>query len=583
MSDDLPPGFVLDAPSGGDLPPGFVLDKPASQSRGGAMAPNPPPQPGFINKALTGAYDVGKFYVDALKNAPADAVDVGKSVVNAFAHPVDTAKALGSVTAGLEAPQTVQQVTLPNGQTVYQPQPVPETDEQKATRVAPANALAAHYKEAYGSIPQAVETFRNKPVSSAIDLATIATPGGALAKIPGTVGKIGEVVANVGRAVDPISSIGMGVKGIGNAAEKVAANALGGMTGATARDVRAAGRAGLQEGGNDAFWGQFTGKADKAEPVEMAQSGLAQKVAEKNAEYRSGMHDISQDRTVLPPDDWDKIDKAVESVKEKGRFEGAVVKGSATEITGKIEQLVNDWKTLNPESPIFKDVPPDKLNAFTFHTPEGIDALKRAIGDIYADTQPGTTQRVAAGEAYNAVKKAITDINPKYAEVMGDYSDALHETKDIRKTLSLGEKASTDTALGKLQSTSRQTAQTRGRVQMVDELAKYEPNLPYALAGQNMNALAPKGLVAKLNASGGAGALGTIAALMHNPAIAAAIIPTMIASSPKVVGGLAYGGGRAAGMAGRGANAIHLNADTIRALEQLGYQSDSPRRNALVR
>lgn len=559
-------------PSSGTAPQGSSI---------ATMAPNPQPQPGLVNQILGGIHNVAKFYADAYRNAPGDLVDVAKSTYNAFAHPVDTAQALGKVAAGLEAPLQMVKVIMPNGQTEYQPQPVPETDEQKAARIAPANALGEHYSQAYGSIPQALNTFRTKPISAAMDLSTIAMPaGGALARAPGVAGKVGGIVQEAGRMVDPLTTIGEATRGVGNVAENVGSHVLGGMTGMTARDVRASGRAGLQPGGSDAFWSQYTGKGDKAVPVELAESGLNQKIAEKNAEYRSGMHDVSQDRTILLPEDWNRIDSAVAGANEKGRFKGAVVDKGTVAMNAEIKQLVDDWKTLNPDSPMFKDVPLSELTAANFHTPEGIDALKRAVGAVRNSTAPNTVERVAANQAYNAVRKEIIAINPAYAKVMGKYSDMADEVAEIRKGLSLGEKASADTALGKLQSASRQTAQTRGRAQMVDELAKYEPDLPFALAGQNANALAPRGLVAKLASTGEMGAAGMAAAVLHNPAVLATLIPAMMASSPRLVGGAAYGGGRVVGGMKRGAEAIHLNPDTIRMLEQMGYQSGN---NALAR
>ncbi len=536
---------------------------------------NPSPQqPGFLNRIASGIDKASQYASDTISNIPSNALEVGKGFVGALSDPVGTAKAVGSLGAGLAS-----KLGQPAG-------PMSEAEAKRVAPVeAPLNAFVAAKQAEYKDFPTALETLKTKPVSTALDFSTLAAPvGGSLRGMPGTLGKIGEAVQTAGRAVDPISNVGRAIKGVGNVVEPVASNVLGGMTGMTARDVRASGRAGLPEGGNDAFWGQYTGKADKTVPVDLAESAFGKKIAEKNAEYRSGMHDISQDRAVLKPDEWASIDEALAKANNVGKFKGAVIEGEATGINNRIQTLVNDWKTLNPESPIFKEVPKGELTPENFHTPEGLDALKRAIGDVRNSTDRGTPARVAADRAYNAVRKEIVNINPKYGEVMGKYSDAMDEVGEIRKALSIGGNASADTALGKLQSTSRQTAQTRGRVQMVDELAKLEPDLPYALAGQNANALAPRGLTARLGFGTGASTAATVAALVHNPALAAAIIPAAIASMPKVVGGAAYGGGRVAGIAGRAADKIHLNPDTIRALEQLGYQSDQTRQNnALAR
>ena len=76
---------------------------------------------------------------------------------------------------------------------------------------------------------------------------------------------------------------------------------------------------------------------------------------------------------------------------------------------------------------------------------------------------------------------------------MGDYSKASEGINEAVKTFSLKERGSADTAIRKLQSTTRNHVQANygQRTRVMDELAGYEPGLPYAVAGQAMNALAP--------------------------------------------------------------------------------------------
>jgi hypothetical protein len=177
-------------------------------------------------------------------------------------------------------------------------------------------------------------------------------------------------------------------------------------------------------------------------------------------------------------------------------------------------------------------------------TAEGLDALKQAIGDIRLDTKQGTTARAVADAVYNEVKGQIAKQVPEYAGMMRRYSDASDTINELRKTLSLNEKATADTQLRKLLSTTRNNVNTNygQRTRLIDELAKYEPDLPDALHGQALNSNLPRGL-ASLPIMG---AVSTAAATM-NP-LPLASIPFSI---PHVAGEVAYRGGQAQGALAR--------------------------------
>jgi hypothetical protein len=124
-----------------------------------------------------------------------------------------------------------------------------------------------------------------------------------------------------------------------------------------------------------------------------------------------------------------------------------------------------------------------------------------------------------------------------------------------------------------LLSATRNNVQTNygGRQKLIDMLAEQDSTLPYAIAGQAANSLAPRGVVAR----GGlmaAGVGGTVAA---NP-LAVLALP---AFSPRAVGESAYYFGKARGAGSRALDALHLDANTIRELERAGYQGG---RNALA-
>jgi hypothetical protein len=149
---------------------------------------------------------------------------------------------------------------------------------------------------------------------------------------------------------------------------------------------------------------------------------------------------------------------------------------------------------------------------------------------------------------------------------MEAYAKASEGLKEVTKTLSLGEKATGDTAGRKLLSATRNNAQTNygQRVSLIDQLAEHEPTLPYMIAGQGMNALAPRGLVGRggMMAAGGS-------AVMANPSN----VLLLPAFSPRVVGEAAYYAGKGAGMGQNALRLLRINEANVRRAGRGAYQS----------
>jgi hypothetical protein len=131
---------------------------------------------------------------------------------------------------------------------------------------------------------------------------------------------------------------------------------------------------------------------------------------------------------------------------------------------------------------------------------------------------------------------------------MGDYGKASESIGEVRRALSVNDKAATDTTLRKLQSTMRNNVNTNygQRTAMLDELAQHQPELPYALAGQSLNSAMPRGLA---NATAPLAAMGSYF-------VSPAALPMAAMGSPRLVGEAAYGAGRVAAGADAAAQAI---------------------------
>ena len=143
-----------------------------------------------------------------------------------------------------------------------------------------------------------------------------------------------------------------------------------------------------------------------------------------------------------------------------------------------MQQVVDEWRQLDPAQ---------------FHTPEGLDALKQKLGGIMEGIPfEEKTARLAAGKVYSATKASIEQQAPTYAKVMKDYAAASEQITEIERALSLGNRASQDTAMRKLQSLMRNNVQTNytGRTSLAKGLEQQGGvELMPSLAGQAMNSL----------------------------------------------------------------------------------------------
>jgi hypothetical protein len=295
-------------------------------------------------------------------------------------------------------------------------------------------------------------------------------------------------------------------------------------TGAGANSVSEAFRAG-QVGGDmgAAFKGAMRGEIPMAKVVEQAKGALAKMRAVRGEAYRSGMADLSKDATVL---DFAPIDEAVSKTNGVKNFKGVDIAPKTAGVRQEITDAIDHWKSLDPAE---------------YHTPEGMDALKQKIGDIRDSLKPHSPEETVANSAYNAVRDAIVKQAPEYARIMRGYSEASDTINALQKELSLNPKANPNTALRKLQSVMRDNVNTSW-----GDRAKYAgmlqdngaKTLLPQLAGQALSSPLPRGL-----AKYGDATAAILATLLHQPAA----LMSLPLASPRAVGEIAYGLGRASG------------------------------------
>lgn len=368
-----------------------------------------------------------------------------------------------------------------------------------------------------------------------------AISGGATAGVvdPSTAGTGAVIGGALPIGVKGAAMLGSGIK---KAAGGIASNTLGLTTGVGANSVKEAYKAG--KSGNQAFIDNMRGDASVDDIVTNAKSALSKMNAAKQAEYRSGMSAISNDKTVL---NFGGIDNALKSANNIASFKGKSTNTQASKAFDDIKSVIDEWKQLDPAE---------------YHTPEGLDALKQKIGGIQESIPfEQKTARNVAGKIYNAIKDEISSQAPTYSKTMKDYYTASNQISEIEKALSLGKKANIDTSVRKLQSLMRNNVNSNygNRLTLARELeTKGGADLLPSIAGQAMNSWTPRGIQ-----SGIVGGAGTYAAFT-NPWTLAGLPLT----SPRLVGETAYKLGSAAGGAGKLANPV-LGNQSLAELQKL--------------
>jgi hypothetical protein len=250
-----------------------------------------------------------------------------------------------------------------------------------------------------------------------------------------------------------------------------------------------------------------------------AKAALSEMKANKSADYVASKQGWAADTTRL---DFAPIEQSFKSLEDSLK-QGKKWKIGAPEQAKvkEVQTVINQWK----RTP-------------SLHTTVGLDALKQRIDAIYPDSpKQSQAQRVITG-ASKAVKDTIVKQAPDYATAMKDYETMSSTIRDIESALSLGNKASKDTALRKLQSLTRNNVQTNygGRLDMARQLEQVGgENIMPAVSGQALSSITPRGLTGQSGAS--LAALGAY----FNPSTLFALPIT----SPRLVGEGAFKAGQA--------------------------------------
>lgn len=474
-------------------------------AQAGAAAPTPP-QAGGQNAA-----------VQMVKNIPGSAARLAGGIAQSVLHPIDTASGLMDAAAGglrNLAPTKLRDLI---DSLDSDPQAA-----QRATRTA--DAIGGFYKDRYGGLQNLKNTVVTDPVGAAADLSTLFSGGAAL-----TGSKALQATA---RATNPLTPVFAAAKPVASAVGSGLAGAIGGLgTHTGGQSIKDAFKAGGS--GGTAFQANLRGNVPADDVLNAAKQAIGVMADKRGAEYAINKAGWAASTKTIP---FEPIAKgfydSVQTLKEKGH-----------------------WKVGSDELAPLKEAA-DVLDEFArdpkMHTPLGFDAMKQRIQSIYPESpRHAQAQRVITATT-NKIKDAIVRESPDYAQAMAEFAKSKALQTEIERALSLGNRAAADTAIRKLQSVTRNNANTNygNRVKLVQKLEDASgTDLMPALAGQSLSSWAPRGF-GKLAAAANVGA-GSV-----NPALLA-LLPLQ---SPRLMGEAAYYAGKGVRMMEPGLDPMYFQA-----------------------
>jgi hypothetical protein len=442
----------------------------------------------------------------AWENLPNSAYNFAAGIGNAVMHPIDTIDNLGQVAAG----------GIANGLSYI---PGMEYASQGPMQDK-ARAVGNFYADRYGSVEGLKNTLATDPVGAAADASTVLLGGeAAAARIPG-VAKAAPLLGAAGDAINPVSLPAKVARPLLKGAGEAAKPLLGVTTGTSAETIDTAYKAG-KAGGNrsTAFKDNLRGNVDQAAVVDEAKQALDRIAEQRSTAYKTDIKATQADAANIS---FKPIQDAYSKLIDSMYYEapsGKTIRQASDKTMAKIEELGNiliEWERS-----------PD------FHNAGGLDALKKRIDEAMPTiTEANRSDRAVAAvsELRNAVKDLIVQQSPQYAKTMKNYEESKAAQNEIERALSLKKNNAADTALRKLQSITRNNAQTNygSRAKALDVLKEAgAETLPDALAGQALSANFPRGL------TGGVMAGSALAAGQYlNPLFAL----SLAATSPRLIG-----------------------------------------------
>ena len=433
---------------------------------------------GVIASMMQTASATADLATTALTNLPGSAVSMLNDVGTTLTHPMDTAQGLGEMAFG------AAEKLIPGEQ---------QHEQQFDT-------LVEAFGQKYGSLEVLNTTIAEDPASVLLDMSALLTGGGmAMAKVPG-LASMGKTMAQLGEMVDPLrlaAKAGSKASDIGGG---TVSRVIGATTGEGQAAIEQAKRGTGLTSETSGFVKGMRGKTSGEDVLQDAQSALGEVKRQRGETYRARLEEIGKDARNI---DIRPIKQKLSELMSRKRYnitldaEGGLDFSRSTigrDAQGEITALIEDvskWGTREGDN-----------------TALGLDTLKRKLDDFY---HPSKNSRAFVTDLRNTVKDKIVEAVPEYATMTREYEQVTKMTNEMERALSLGDRASMDTAIRKLTSTTRDNFAFRHTLLKELEVASGR-DLAAEIAGLNMAKITPRSLTGKLAAgsTGGAAVTGTI-------------------------------------------------------------------------
>lgn len=422
------------------------------------------------------------------------------------------------------------------------------------------SGIKDYFVNRYGSYENLKKSVITDPVGVLLDISTVLSGGGtAAAKIGvagGRLAKAGEIAAKAGRYTDPLLGAAKVTGKLASGGAKIAAVGLGSTTGAGS-GVRQAAEAGFKGGEAAKAFKSNIGGGDPELVVEHAKQAVGHGFNALTKGYGDELSTIQHIAVPVAP--------------------------ATTAIRNKMADILTKYKGA-PPAPGLKALPRErfdpiigtmtkKVNSFLrtigkdsrYSTIGEFDNLRQDLKTIRDKFDIGSAKYKLANEYYDSIKDTIAGVHPEYKALVNDYAKQRNFLKDIVKTLSLGPGSTADSAIRKLQSTTRDWtahANMGARLKLINALvANGAHNLVYELAGQSMKPHFKANIGGNL---AGAAAFGGLTGYLTPWTIG-----ILAAFSPRLIGRAAYTSGRVGSLITKPA----LNVE--RAFKRIGIATGS--------
>lgn len=446
-------------------------------------------------------------FVQAITNIPGSAINYGRSLIEPFIHPRETIAGLQHLVSG-----AAQKIPGVSEGLDYVRERVPESMAANVgTRadIPVADAVGGFYANRYGSFEALKKTSVEDPVGLAADVSALAGLTAQALRLGG-LSKAANVAGKVSQFTDPL---GMAVKGTG-AATKFAVSKT---TGAGAVPIEEAYK------GGQAFKDAMRGKTSAEDVVSASRDALDDIRHARGAAYRTELAKLGKATRKIPINDLktraDEWLVKYNVTKKNGEldFSRATVSGQSANEVKEVYSMLQDWGSK----------PGDR-------TPVMLDVLKRRLDDVYSTSN---NSRAMVTDLRKAVHQKISAAVPEYKKMTGDYAKSTAVINELKRAMSLGDRASADTALRKLMTAIREDSTYRR--DLIRTLEKGSgKDIMGAAGGLMMNPAYSNRLGSLLSG------LGIGVGIMADPTVIA-LVPL---ASPRVVGELTV----LAGQVGRG-------------------------------